>query len=281
MVGTELSFEFLNAPDQYTLGEAEFDILGGDNNPVEIRSDEIRTFEVVAVIDDREPGFSIGFSTAFLPESLFIDAIELANEEAVGQEPKFVEYNFFVDDFSQLEDVTQRINDQEGFIANALVLFLVVAIDALVIGLSVFLSLFGFIAFIASVFGIIAVMSISVLERKKEVGILKSIGARDSGIFTLFLMESAMLGVVGWLLGMIIAWVTSLIISTAASIAIQNIESVREGLEVFGIDGFALEFPWWIYLATLGLAVFFTSVSGILPSFSAARQNPVEVLRSE
>lgn len=281
LLGREIGFELIEAPEQYVFEGEEYDIIAGTGRPISIEQENVTNFEVVAVVDDSQPGLSVGFSNAYIPPDYFLESIRAANPEAENQEPLFVEYSLFVEDFSQLEEVTDSINDREGYLATALVLILVSAINNLFLGLTVVLSMLGFIAFVASIFGIITVMFISVLERKKEIGVLKSLGARDRDIFLQFLFESGLLGVVGWMFGMLLAIATSLLIQLIVSIAINNIDGLKDGLAVLNIDGFAPVFPWWIYPTTFALAVFFTSVSGIVPSFSAARQNPVEVLRSE
>jgi ABC-type lipoprotein release transport system permease subunit len=62
---------------------------------------------------------------------------------------------------------------------------------------------------------------------------------------------------------------------------IDNNPSFADNLEVFNINDFAPDFPWWLVLGTLSLAVFFTVMAGVFPAIRASRQNPVEVLRSE
>ena len=55
----------------------------------------------------------------------------------------------------------------------------------------------------------------------------------------------------------------------------------KANLDSLGITSFAPAFPAWLVFGSLGLALFFTILSGVFPSIKAARQNPVEVLRSE
>lgn len=281
LLGKTLDFEFLQASEQYVFAGEEYDVINGTGRPVKIESTDIRSYEVVAVIDDSDPSFSLGFSNAYLPTDLFVEGIELANPEALVNEPLFVEYSLFVEDFTQLAEVEEAINNEDEYLATALILVLVSGINGLFTGLSAVMALFGLVAFLASMFGIVTVISMSALERKKQIGILKSIGAKDSDIFFLFVLESTLLGMIGWVLGTILAVFTGFIISSVVNLLIGGNEDVASSLEVFNITGFGLDFPWWLFIVTLLLAVIVTVVSGIIPSYSASRQNPVDVLRSE
>lgn len=281
MVGKSIDVEMLEAAEQYLFEGEDFTFINGTGKPKAIKQAPVKTYRIVAVVDDREPKLSLGFSNLYFPLETYTDAIKLANPEANTKEILYVEYNLFVDNFTELRIVTEKINKKPDFIASALALFLVDGISNVFLGLSVVLALFGFIAFIASVFGIITVMFISVLERKKEIGILKSLGAKDIDIFLLFLFESGLLGIVGWVMGIFIALLTSYIIQVSINIAINSIPSLKDSLGSFNITTFSPTFPWWLYAGTLFVAVLFTSLSGIVPSISAARQNPVDVLRSE
>ncbi|NJK71405.1 MAG: FtsX-like permease family protein [Thermales bacterium] len=90
------------------------------------------------------------------------------------------------------------------FISSAQSLFLIITIV---------LGLFGVIALIASIFGITNVMAISVLKRQKEIGILKALGARNTDILKIFLLESSLLGIIGWIIGTILGYLSTLSIA--------------------------------------------------------------------
>jgi putative ABC transport system permease protein len=124
-------------------------------------------------------------------------------------------------------------------------------------------------------------MTISVLERQKEIGILKSLGSRNLDIFYLFLTESAILGLIGWFLGTALSLFFGFLISQGFRFFIDNNSEWKSNLEVLNIDSFSPTFPFWLLLGTLALSLIFTILSGVFPAIKAARQNPVEVLRSE
>jgi ABC-type lipoprotein release transport system permease subunit len=94
-------------------------------------------------------------------------------------------------------------------------------------------------------------------------------------------LESALLGAFGWILGTISAWLIGLILSRVFQIVLQLNNDWKTGLANLNITSINIDFPWWLLLGTLVLAIVFTVLSGAFPALRAARQNPVEVLRSE
>jgi putative ABC transport system permease protein len=115
--------------------------------------------------------------------------------------------------------------------------------------------------------GITNTMYTSVLERIKEIGIMKSVGAKNSDILTLFLAESALLGLVGGIIGVIIG----LALAYAAA---SGISTAFGGLE-FSIS---LNVPFLIFAALF--SVFVGTISGVFPALQASKLNPVDALRS-
>ncbi|MBD3303563.1 FtsX-like permease family protein [Candidatus Woesearchaeota archaeon] len=114
--------------------------------------------------------------------------------------------------------------------------------------------------------GIMNTMYTTVLERTKEIGIMKSIGARNSNIMLLFLFESGILGLAGGIVGVVIG----LGISKVGEIIAQNL----------GADIFHASFSPFIIIGALVFAYFVGTMSGILPARQASRMNPVDALRS-
>lgn len=125
---------------------------------------------------------------------------------------------------------------------------------------------FGAITVIASVFGIINTQYISVLERTKEIGLMKALGMRSRNIMNLFEMEAALIGFIGGLIGGLIAYSLTLVGNPLIKNAIG-----LELLEFSFIQSFALT------LVLAAVAV----ISGLLPARKAAKLDPIEALRTE
>ena len=115
--------------------------------------------------------------------------------------------------------------------------------------------------------GIMNTMYTSVLERTKEIGVMKSIGARNSAIFTIFFIESGLLGMVGGIIGIILGLVFAFGLSAIGRVALGSnlIQASISPVLVFG----ALLFSF-----VLGTAF------GVLPAYQASKLNPVDSLRS-
>jgi len=109
--------------------------------------------------------------------------------------------------------------------------------------------------------GVMAIMSISVTERTREIGIRKALGARRAEILFQFLMEAAFLTSAGGLLG----------IALGASI----------GLAVHLVSGFPISLPWWSFAIGLGFSAAVGIFFGMYPAVKASRLDPIEALRYE
>lgn len=134
------------------------------------------------------------------------------------------------------------------------------------------LGIIGLIALVTASLGIINTMVMSTIERRKEIGILKSLGADENYIKLLFLVESALIGAFGAILGILFGW----LITRATSLIVQHYME-NEGVDP--VELFAL--PFWLVLIAFGIGVIVSLLAGYFPASKAARINPVEALRNE
>jgi putative ABC transport system permease protein len=138
------------------------------------------------------------------------------------------------------------------------------------------LNLFALISLLVAAIGITNTLFTSVLERTKEIGIWKSLGARDGHILLLFLLEGSVIGWVGGCLGWAAAWGLSI---PSDSWVRQLIEHQRGGEKLFTETVFA--WPGWLPPAVVGFAVLLTTVAALYPARRASRVQPVDALRHE
>jgi len=110
-------------------------------------------------------------------------------------------------------------------------------------------------------------MITSVLERYKEIGVLKAIGARNSRIFTIFLFESAFLGFVAGVLGTAIGFGLSW---AGGRILLSQ-----------GLGFLQPYFAWQLFAGCIAFAVLTGAISGVIPAFNASKTNTVDALRYE
>ena len=109
--------------------------------------------------------------------------------------------------------------------------------------------------------GVMAIMSISVTERTREIGVRKALGARRVEILFQFLMEAAFLTSTGGVLGILLG---------------SGI-----GLAVHLASGFPISLPWWSFAIGLGFSASVGIFFGMYPAFKASRLDPIDALRYE
>jgi hypothetical protein len=134
------------------------------------------------------------------------------------------------------------------------------------------LGVIGLIALFTASLGIVNTMVMSITERRKEIGVLKSLGADERDIRWLFLVESGVIGMIGTVMGIFFGWVITRIVSAIAQGYMR-----REGIPE--MDLFSL--PPWLILIALGVGVGVSVLAGLYPAARAARVDPVEALRNE
>jgi ABC-type antimicrobial peptide transport system permease subunit len=280
LLGKQIKIELQRAPDWFEVGKS-VNVVNFESPRTLITESKIIDFKIVGVVDDRGQNiFSGGSNPIYLDQDYYSQAFQLANPELNPKNYAPIQYNVFVDSYQNLNEVIDDLRENK-FLVFSLAQTLVNAIQIAFLVILIVLGLFGFVALVASLFGIINVMTISILERKKEIGILKSLGSRDRDIFLLFLFESILLGIFGWLLGVILALGSGQIIKNVFLYIIDNNSTWKDNLKTLNIESFSPSFPIYLLVGTFILAVVFTTISGVFPAIRAARQNPVEVLRSE
>ncbi|EKE19328.1 MAG: cell division protein FtsX [uncultured bacterium] len=132
------------------------------------------------------------------------------------------------------------------------------------------LMLFGFIALVVSAIGMFNTMTITLLERTEEIGIMKSIGASDRSISVMFFMESAIMGFLGGIAGVVIGW-----LGGQAFNAIINFVATKFGGEKVTL--FSTPMP--LVLVILISSAFVGLFTGFVPARRASKTDPLDALR--
>jgi len=115
--------------------------------------------------------------------------------------------------------------------------------------------------------GIMNTMYTSVFQRTNEIGIMKAIGARNSDILLIFLIESGFLGMIGGAVGIGIGFAIGKTVELAAS--------------QYGLEMFKASFPWYLILGALAFSFIVGSIAGVFPARQASKLKPVDALRYE
>jgi putative ABC transport system permease protein len=137
------------------------------------------------------------------------------------------------------------------------------------------LNLFAMLSMLVAAIGIMNTLFTSVLERTREIGILKAVGARDGHILAMFLTEGAVVGLVGGLLGLGVAYLLSVPSDGWVKSLIESVQ--KEKLLTTTYFGW----EWWLAPAVLVFSTLLTTTAAVLPARRASRIPPVEALRHE
>lgn len=132
-------------------------------------------------------------------------------------------------------------------------------------GIQAFIVIIASISIIVGCIGVANTMTTSVLERRKEIGIMKAVGARNSQIFSQFLIESGFLALIGGVFGVLFG----ILVGFGGTFAINS----WLGTSILPSIDFLL-----IFLVLAG-SFLVGALAGISPAMNAAKQNPVEALR--
>jgi putative ABC transport system permease protein len=135
-----------------------------------------------------------------------------------------------------------------------------------------FLGLFGSLALTVASLGIINTLVMAILERRREIGILKALGATDRDVRSLFFAEAGAMGLFGGFFGVVLGWLIGQALTWGTTIYLhkQNLPGVKISYV-----------PWWLALGAIVFAIIVSLVAGLYPAARAARLNPVEALRYE
>jgi putative ABC transport system permease protein len=138
--------------------------------------------------------------------------------------------------------------------------------------LDIFLGIFGSLALVIASLGIVNTLLMAILERRREIGIMKAIGARDRDVKIIFFAEAAVMGLAGGLLGVTLGWLLGRAINLGTNVYLKQLAMPPENL---------WSSPWWLMAGAVVFAIAVSILSGLFPAARAAKLEPVEALRYE
>jgi putative ABC transport system permease protein len=144
--------------------------------------------------------------------------------------------------------------------------------------MSLFLGAIAAISLLVGAIGIANTMFTSVLEKTREIGIMKAIGAKNRDILSIFLLNSGLIGLIGGLGGIIVGFLSSTAISTAAGISTSTTGMGRGGFSNFFSSSVVTP---QIVIGVLFFSILVGMVAGIIPAIRASKMSPVDALRYE
>lgn len=178
-------------------------------------------------------------------------------------------------DANSVLDIADAINAM-GFQANT-AQSVVQSVNSFFLVLQVIFGGVGAIALLVAAIGIANTMTMAILERTKEIGLMKAIGAKNKDIMSIFLGEAAGIGFIGGLGGVILGWGGSALLNVVALSYFASQTSSNGGT----VPSMATSTPFWLPIFALGFATVVGLLSGLFPAVRAATLVPVTALKYE
>lgn len=138
--------------------------------------------------------------------------------------------------------------------------------------LDLFLGIFGSLALTVASIGIVNTLVMAILERRREIGIMKAIGASDTDVQKLFFAEAGAMGVLGGIVGVLLGWAIGQAINLGTNVYLRRQSLPAEHFWAV---------PWWLVAGAVAFAFVVSLISGLYPAGRAARLDPVQALRYE
>ena len=138
--------------------------------------------------------------------------------------------------------------------------------------LDLFLGVFGSLALAVASLGIVNTLVMAILERRREIGIMKALGASDGDVKRIFFVEAGSMGALGGSLGVGLGWMIGRVINIGTNYYMLRQELKPENFWYV---------PMWLVIAGVSFSVFVSLFAGLYPASRAARLDPVEALRHE
>ena len=138
--------------------------------------------------------------------------------------------------------------------------------------LDVFLGIFGSLALAVASIGIVNTLVMAILERRREIGIMKALGASDADVRGLFFAEAGAMGLVGGAVGVALGWTIGRLINLGTNIYLER--QHFPPAQIWSV-------PLWLVLSAITFSIVVSLLSGLYPAARAARLDPVQALRYE
>lgn len=269
MIGKKVSLHIVKTGKQPTDEEVQAAMMTGGREAVEqLFGAEERDIEVTVRAVSRKSSTSFIASNAIFISKTKATEITSFLTSGTDQFEKYVQATAIVKSSASIDDVNAVIKDKGFHTMTAAELQsamfqMVNIIQAIVVG-------FGLLALIASVFGIVNTMYISVLERTSQIGLMKALGMSRRAVAKMFRYEAGWIGLLGGAIGAGLAYLVGLALNPWLA-STMNLDA---GIVL-------LNFVWWQVALLVAFLTIVAVVSGWLPSRKAARLDPIEALRTE
>jgi putative ABC transport system permease protein len=259
-------------PDDIDNGD---DQSGDDAQSVNLVPRQVRLKIVGIVSSEPNRGFRQGRTPMFLPlglaESLnMVQAGELWNTLRPSATKTYIALMVRVGKSKAVTQVEDEIKKQ-GFNTFSIV-DASKGITRFFKFLDAFLFIFGSMALAVATLGIVNTLVMAILERRREIGIMKALGASDGDVKRIFFFEAGSMGLLGGAVGAGLGWLIARGINIGTNIWLQRQDLRPENFWYV---------PWWLVAVALTFSALVSLFAGLYPASRAARLDPVQALRHD
>ncbi len=218
---------------------------------------EGKSFRVIGILDDNSNSIIMPINTAYdlinNKEKFVYDSIELKvkNPDNLNETEEIIKNTLMRSRNVNEKNIDFTIRSNTS--ANT-------TRQDMINTLKTFLTAIASVSLLVGAVGIANTMFTSVLEKTKEIGIMKAIGARNMDILTIFLLNAGLIGMIGGIIGICLGILISTILNSAGIPSIINLQ---------------------IIIITLIISIFVGMISGLIPAINASKLKPVDALRRD
>ncbi|MCF8234690.1 MAG: ABC transporter permease [Bacteroidales bacterium] len=263
---------------------ASLDVSGVMSNPMQLMGDTKQAFKekviplpVIGIL--KKPGpFSPGsYKGGCLLPPQTAESIPRLNFSSVWdllgkgkQEGKYSSIYVRVDDIREVEKIRKKVEDMGLNVFSISDQISEIKRGFLI--MDSILGALGTVALLIAALGIINTMIMSIIERRREIGIMKSIGGSEANIRMIFFVEAGAIGLIGAIFGLILGW-----IFTKIANFVMNRFILGDDQPV--VDLFY--FPMWLIVGAIIFSLLISLLAGLYPAARAARTDPIKALRHD
>lgn len=243
------------------LADTYFDQPLGINKAINI---EGSSFRIVGILDDQSTNIIMPIQMAYQvmdgQEKDIYDSIvvKIKDEDNLDAVVEKIEYKLMI---------TRHVTESDKDFTVTSNVQIMKMRSEMMSSVSLFLTAIAAVSLLVGVVGITNTMFTSVLEKTKEIGIMKAIGARNKDILTIFLFNAGLIGLVGGIIGVVLG----ILLSGALPYLLGDMTIVRGGTIV------SLN----IVILALSISVLVGMVAGAIPAYQGSKLKPVDALRYE
>lgn len=212
-------------------------------------------FKIVGVVDD------VGGNEVYIPAANFSNA----------GVPNYTQLKLQADDSSNVAELRKQIETLS--LATTSPADTIDQINQIFKFFNLILVGFGAIGMVVAVLGMFNTLTISLLERTKEIGLMMALGARRIDLRKLFFFEAILLSLIGAIIGIIMAMFAGRIVNFIMNFTAER-RGVTESFELFAN-------PWWLILGTIVFMVTVGAIVVYIPAKRAENTDPIDALRNE